>query len=207
MQKKTVDARGELCPKPLIMTKKALKDFEGTISVLLDNETAFENVKRFLSDNGKTFSSTVDGEIFNLTVNSDGSREEMTAAEDYCLIPAAPVQPNNKNGHVICFKSDLMGDGDEALGRILIQGFCNTIKEAEPLPAGLVFYNSGIKLACKDSPVLPALKELEQMGIKILVCGTCADFYEIKDQIGVGIISNMYDITSTLTTAGHVVNP
>jgi selenium metabolism protein YedF len=207
MGKKTIDARGELCPKPLIMTKKALKNFEGDLSILLDNQTAFENVKRFLTDNGKVFSSAENGDNYTIGVTADGSTAEMTAAEDYCLVPAAVSAPGKKAGHVICFKSDLMGEGDDALGRILIQGFCNTIKEAEPHPSTIVFYNSGVKLVMNGSPVLPAVKELEQEGIKILVCGTCADYYEIKEQIGAGIISNMYDITTALTSAGHVITP
>ena len=69
--------------------------------------------------------------------------------------------------------------GDDDVGRILIQGFCNTIKEADPLPGTLVFYNSGVKLAAEGSSVLPALKSLEESGIKLLLCGTCADYFRI----------------------------
>jgi len=207
MGKKTIDARGQLCPKPLIMTKKALKDFRGELTVLLDNQTAFENVKRFLTDNGKKFSSSDDGDDYTILVTSDGNSAEMSAAEDYCPLPAGPASTILKDSHVVCFKSEFMGSGDEALGRILIQAFCNTIKEAEPLPSAIVFYNSGVKLIGGKSPVLPALRELERSGIKLLVCGTCADYYEIKDKIGAGIISNMYDIINCLSSAGHVVTP
>ncbi|MBI9109148.1 MAG: sulfurtransferase-like selenium metabolism protein YedF [Spirochaetales bacterium] len=207
MGKKTTDARGQLCPKPLIMTKNALKDFEGDLEVLIDNQTAFENVKRFLTDNGKTFTTASDGKNYTILVSSDGTPAEVTSAENYCTIPSVTAGQAKRPPHVICFKSDLMGEGDEALGRILIQAFCNTIKEAEPLPSAMVFYNSGVRLTARSSPVLPALKELEEGGIRILVCGTCADYYEINDQIAAGIISNMYDITSCLTKAGHIIIP
>ena len=209
MEKKNVDARGELCPKPLIMTKKALKGFNGELIVLLDNETAYENVQRFLSDNGKAFSADERNGEYTIRVNSDGSPAENTAAEDYCPVPvsssAAVVQ--KAAPYVIAFSSDRMGTGDDDLGKILIQGFCNTIKEADPLPGSLVFYNSGVKLAIEGSPVLSALKALEEDGIKLLVCGTCADYFDVKDKVGAGIISNMYDILDCLTTAGHVVKP
>ena len=203
-----MDARGELCPKPLIMTKKALKGFNGELTVLLDNETAFENVQRFLSDNGKEFTTENKNGEYAIRVNSDGTPAENTAAEDYCPLPTATINAGAKPApYVIAFASDRMGIGDDDLGKILIQGFCNTIKEADPLPGSLVFYNSGIKLAVEGSTVLPALKELEGMGIKILVCGTCADYFSLKDKVGAGIISNMYDIIDCLTTAGHVVKP
>lgn len=212
MTKKIVNARGELCPKPLIMTKKALSGFEGELKVLIDNNTAFMNVQRFLTDNGKTFTTAVDGDEFLIFVNSDGSTEGMNEAEDYCSLPVAKSIPSSSlsdkgSKSVIAFRSDKMGEGDDALGSILIQGFCNTIKEIEPLPSALIFYNSGVKLATDGSPVLPALKELEEDGMKILVCGTCTSFFELNDSISVGIISNMYDIMDCLAKAGSMISP
>jgi len=49
----TVDARGEVCPKPLILTRKQLKETSmgESFVVLIDNDTSKENVERFLSDN------------------------------------------------------------------------------------------------------------------------------------------------------------
>ncbi len=208
MESKSVDARGELCPKPLIMTKKALKGFSGELTVLLDNDTAYENVQRFLSDNGKSFSANKNNGEYMIRVNADGTPAENTRAEDYCPVPVNPSRDSSAQAsYVIAFSSDRMGTGDDDLGRILIQGFCNTIKEADPLPGTLVFYNSGVKLAAEGSSVLPALKSLEESGIKLLVCGTCADYFEIKDRIGAGIISNMYDIMSAMTGAGHIIKP
>ena len=208
MNKKTIDARGQLCPKPLILTKKALKEFSGTLEVLLDNETAFENVSRFLNDTGTSFiHSVTDGE-YTLLVNSEATDRELPAAEDYCPVPQ-PVKlaSNSAAPHVICFKSRYMGEGDDKLGGILIQAFCNTISEAEPLPGSLVFYNSGIFLALKDSKIIESLQSLEKQGVRILVCGTCLDYYGEKENIGAGLVSNMYDIMQCLTSAGHVICP
>ena len=100
-----------------------------------------------------------------------------------------------------------MGAGPAELGQILVQGCINTIKEVAPAPTALVFYNSGVKLTVDTSPVLQSLRELESSGVKILVCGTCANYFQIKDQVGVGIISNMYAILEALSQAGHVIYP
>ncbi|MBI9101290.1 MAG: sulfurtransferase-like selenium metabolism protein YedF [Spirochaetales bacterium] len=207
MNKKTVDARGQLCPKPLIMTKKAIKNFTGEIEILLDNQTAMENVTRFLEDNKISFSASEKEGLHYIVVHSDGDVTKISNPEDYCVLPVNhPAAPKNA-GHVICFTNDKMGQGSDELGEILIQAFCNTIKEIEPGPSALVFYNSGVFLAKEGSPVLESLKSLENSGVKILVCGTCSDYFAIKDKIGVGIISNMYDIMECLTGAGHIINP
>jgi len=100
-----------------------------------------------------------------------------------------------------------MGTGPADLGQILIQGCINTIKEVEPLPTALVFYNSGVKLTVDGSPVLQTLQDLEKSGVKILVCGTCANYFQIKDQVKAGIISNMYAILETLSQTGHIIYP
>jgi selenium metabolism protein YedF len=200
----TVDARGEVCPKPLIMTKKQLGEtgINGKFIVLIDNETSKENVERFLSDNHIPFQTSRKDNVFSIEVTRTQAELIHPAAEDYC-IPAAGTAA----GHAICFTSDQMGTGPADLGQILIQGCINTIKEVEPLPTAIVFYNSGVKLTVEGSPVLESLQDLEKSGVKILVCGTCANFFQIKEQVKVGIISNMYAILETLSRAGHVINP
>lgn len=200
---KEYDARGQMCPKPLIMAKKALKDPEGDEFILLiDNDTSKENVERFLADNQIQFNSTSTDGLHTLKVSKSGNLENLTNAEEYCPLPS-----QNKSSHVIAITSDKMGHGDDDLGKILIKGFINTIKEVAPIPSKIVFYNSGVNLALNNSPVLESLKELENSGVKILVCGTCADFYNVKDKVSVGIVSNMYDILETLTSAYKVVKP
>jgi len=202
MENRIVDARGQLCPKPLILTRKALKESDEGFSVLIDNRTSWENVSRFLTDNEIPYSSAEEGGEYRLSVSPAGGQAvEYPDAAAWCPVPAP------ESGYVISFARDRMGEGPEELGRILIQGFCNTIREMQPLPRAMVFYNSGIMLARDGSPVLESLKELEAGGVKILVCGTCSDYFDIKSQIRVGTISNMYDIMETLTGAGRIVSP
>ncbi len=202
MSGRTVDARGLLCPKPLIMTKKALQELlpGEEVTILLDNETSKENVHRFLQDNGADAAwSEADG-VFTIRVTKTTDAMQEAEADEYCEVPAAKP-------HVIAVKNDKMGFGSEELGQILIQAFVNTIQEASPLPGAIVFYNNGVHLATEGSPLIDSLKELEARGVKILVCGTCLDYYGKKEQLRVGRISNMYDILQALTTAGHVVVP
>ena len=108
---------------------------------------------------------------------------------------------------MVCIKSDLLGDGDPELGKILMETFVENLKLQEQLPTHVVLYNGGVKLAMKQSPVCQALTELEELGIRIMLCGTCIDHYGIQMDIGVGMISNMVVITETLAATGHVVTP
>jgi len=200
---KTADARGLLCPKPLIMTKKTLAECaEGEeMIVLIDNETSMQNVERFINDNGMEVSHTVEGGVYTLHIVKTKGPLAKPDAESYCCAPAASAP------HAICFRSNKMGVGEDDLGEILVKACINTIESVDPKPAAMVFYNSGILLTLEDSAVAEPLKALEKAGIKILVCGTCADYYKQKENVAAGTISNMYDILETLSNAGKVIYP
>ena len=95
---------------------------------------------------------------------------------------------------VVVFSSDKMGEGEDALGEILIKSFLYTLTQAEKLPRTLLFYNKGAFLTCQDSPVLEDLKVLEKEGVQIYTCGTCLDYYKLKDKLAVGEVANMLSL-------------
>lgn len=206
MDEKVVDARGQLCPQPLILTKRALKELATgqRLRVLIDNEISKNNVARFLADNGLASSCSIDGSLFTLLVTK--TKEELTHpdAVAYCVVPEAAT---GRGSHVVAVTSDKMGNGPDELGAILMKAFVNAIKEVAPLPSEIVFYNSGVLLTVDGSSVVDSLKELESLGVKILVCGTCVNYFEKKDLVRVGAVSNMYTILDTLTAARSVVRP
>jgi selenium metabolism protein YedF len=96
---------------------------------------------------------------------------------------------------------------EDELGEMLTLGFLDTIKEVEPLPDKMIFYHEGVKMVLEDSPVLEKLKDLEKMGVEILICGDCVNFYNVKDKVRVGTISNAYDILKAFTDAEHLIYP
>jgi selenium metabolism protein YedF len=100
-----------------------------------------------------------------------------------------------------------MGEGDPELGKLLMETFVDNLKLQEHLPSHVVLYNAGVKLAMKSSSVCSSLSELEELGTRIMLCGTCVDHYGIQLDLGVGMISNMVGLTETLVSAGHVVTP
>ena len=68
-------------------------------------------------------------------------------------------------------------------------------------------YNSGAYTTCEGSLSLEDLENLKKEGVKILTCGTCLDFYGIKDKLKVGEVTNMYDIVTTMEQASLVIKP
>ncbi len=123
-------------------------------------------------------------------------------------IKSADVLGENNStllNQVIVFGSDKFGEGNAELGEILIKGYIYSLMECPPYPKAMLFINSGVKLTALDSPVIEDLRELESKGVEILSCGTCLDFYNIKDKLCVGGVTNMYAIVEMMNSAGNTI--
>ena len=171
------------------------------ITVMTDNETSLKNMVTYLKDQGANPNVKSEGKIHTITTTRPDQPVSDADPELYCDL--APV----RNDYVVCIKSNLMGDGDPDLGKTLMETFLDNLKLQEHLPTHVVLYNAGVKLAMKESLVCSSLSELEELGCRIMLCGTCIDHYGLQYEIGVGMISNMITITETLTSTGHVVYP
>ena len=75
------------------------------------------------------------------------------------------------------------------------------------MPTTILQYNGGAKISCAESPSLEDLKSLEAQGVNIMTCGTCLDYYGIKEKLAVGSVTNMYVIAQTMMEADHIVKP
>ncbi len=201
-----VDTKGQLCPAPLIATKRALKETRAgeSFQVLIDNRTSLNNVSRFLKDNNTTFLVGESEGIWTLTIERTTGEATRVNAEDYC----APAVPHFKKGDfIVVITSDRMGDGDDELGHLLMNNFIRALMDLDKLPQKMVFYNKGVTLLAEDSHCIAHLKDLENMGVEILLCATCVDHYALTDKTGAGILSNMFTIAEVMSTAGSIVRP
>jgi selenium metabolism protein YedF len=194
---KIIDAKALACPQPVLLTKKALEQ-ENNVTVIVDNEPAVENIKRLGKHMGCTLHTEKkeDG-TFQIHLSREAGGSADVALDVNCT--AGPM--------VIAISSDRMGRGNDELGYVLIRSFLHTMLSLEPLPQTVIFYNTGVKLTVKDSEVLDDLKQIEESGVSILVCGTCLNYFGITKDLSVGVISNMYDIASTMAGAGRLVVP
>ncbi|PLY03496.1 MAG: sulfurtransferase-like selenium metabolism protein YedF [Desulfuromonas sp.] len=192
----TLDCRNQQCPGPVIATRKALLDNpEGTLSVLVNDETARENVSRLATSMG-------------FAVDAEGNGDEHTLN----LTPGAGPLPNEGaaaiQGKTVLFvTSDCLGEGDPELGRILLRNFLITLNEASSRPDTILFLNAGVKLTVEGAETIEALNRLACDGVDIAACGLCLEFYNLKEKLAVGRISNMLETIETLQSAGRIIRP
>ena len=192
-----VDARGLTCPQPVVLSKKALAEIEsGEVVVYVDNETARDNVKRMTENEGCTVKvkDGDDGFVLQITKLSSSKVSKELVTEKKVV----------KEILVYLFDSDFIGSNRE-LGKILVNGFLNAVNSLPKRKSKIVFISNGVKLAIKGSYVLDTLTKLKNSGFEILICGTCLDFFKIRDKVQVGTISNALEIMETLTNASKIV--
>lgn len=192
--KKIIDVRGLACPMPVIEVKRAIENSSGDFQVITNSFESKENILRFLDS--KKISANVDNEgaEFIISFKVDNVTSAMNLDENYQYICS-----EKEVGKSIIISKRRLGDGDEKLGDILIRSFFQTLLELDLKPAKLFFVNSGVFLTINDSPVLDELKKLYEGGVKIYSCGTCLDYYNVKKNLAIGEIGNMYLLVEILT--------
>jgi len=193
-----IDARGLACPQPVVLTKNRMKECN-EIEIIVDNETALENIKRLASGSGWSFENTVSGNNFKITIK--GSALQTSGAVQDIRTSCSG------EGTVVVFSSDKMGRGDDELGAILMKAFVHTLATNDTAPATVIFYNSGVLLTADGSGVTDDIQILHEKGVQLLICGTCVNYFKIGDKIKTGTISNMYDILNTMNTSARLINP
>jgi selenium metabolism protein YedF len=196
---RVIDCRGQACPQPVITTKQALEEIkESEFALIVNDPSSSENVKRFASSQGCSVDVEKKGDDFYLNIRKGMPAEERKREGKI---------PRKEEKVVIYINSNLLGIGDEALGSILMRAFLKTVSDSEPKPSRLIFINSGVRLTSEGSEVLETLSDLSGRGVEILSCGTCLDFYGLKEKLKVGIVSNMYEIVKSLLEADRLIRP
>ena len=201
----TVNAIGDACPIPVVKTKKAIEALtaDETVVVLVDNETALQNVTKAARTMGfEVQQETMSDKEFKITIQV--VKGVAAPAEE---APAACCCEGYKKNVVVAVSSDKMGEGSEELGKVLIKAFFFALTQQDELPGTIIFYNGGVKLSTEGSPVLEDLKNLQDAGTKIFTCGTCLNFYGLTDSLKIGEVTNMYDIVDMQMKAAKIIRP
>ena len=202
--KQTIDCRGMACPLPVVNAKKAAEALQpgDSLTVLVDNEIAVQNLQRFASGQGHTVSSEKLAEKeFSVTIQI-GSAAAPAAEEAPACTPDA-----RQKGMLVVLSANTMGTGDPKLGTALMKAFVFALTKQDQLPETILCYNTGAYLTCEGADTLEDLKNLEAEGVTILTCGTCLDFYGLKEKLSVGSVTNMYDIVERMEKAGSILKP
>lgn len=210
---KLVNAMGKPCPIPVVEAKKAAGEFteNGKLTILVDNEIAVSNLRKLADKSGYAVTSEKKAEneyavVMNVVV---GQKEEAPVVkeeepvEECVECQGDPIE----KGLVVVLSSNQMGSGAEQLGKNLMKAFIFAVSKQDKLPETILCYNTGASLTCEDSLSLQDLKDMENEGVRIATCGTCLDFYGLKEKLAVGTVTNMYDIVETMEAAKKIVRP
>ena len=184
---KTIDCRGLACPTPVLKAKESIEKENLTeLTVTVDNEAAKQNVSRFLESQHYKVSTSKKDSDFIIMGRKTG--------DSGCDI-SSPQEPDpEKQKIMVMVTTNLIGHGDDELGSKLMVSFLSTLKEMGDDLWRLVFINNGVKLTVEGSNMLAALKEIEDQGINILVCGTCLTHFDLLDKKRVGETTNIINI-------------
>ena len=197
MAEKQLDCRGLACPNPVLKTKELIDQGDvQKLTVLVDNAAAQENVSRFLQWAGFQVTVAGQGEAFAIT----GSRSRSGTCEVFVEKPEA-----TRRKILVLMGCDILGRGDDFLGSRLMANFIATLKEMGPELWCVVMLNNGVKLAVAGAEVLPGLRDLEQSGVRLLVCGTCLNHFQLLEAKQVGETTNMLDIITAMQLADKVI--
>ena len=201
----TVNAIGDACPVPVVKTRKAMETIKGAevVETLVDNEIAVENLKKMAGQMGyQVKDQKLEEGKYSVQIMVTEAEKTENIQADIC-----DCRPTAASDKVVVIRSNVMGEGDPELGKVLIKGFIYALSQQEELPKIILFYNGGAYLTCEGSASLDDLKELEHRGVKILTCGTCLNFYGLSEKLKVGEVTNMYEIAATMSKASLIVSP
>lgn len=209
-----IDARNLACPRPVVLTLEALPKLAPgeSLEVLVNDEVAPANLTRLAAEKDCEVATADHGDHVSVMLAprspaaaTDGAAGPVAdaAAAGVCPVPEAPAPAQ---GSVVLVGADSLGRGSEELGRKLLGGLIYAFAHQDPLPKAMVFFNGGAHLTCEGSESLADVRDLESKGCEILTCGTCLDFYGIRDQLGVGGVTNLYRIAEIMATEPNVVS-
>lgn len=197
-----VNAMGDACPIPVVKTQKAMQELggAGTVETLVDNETAVQNLGKLAASRGCASKTEKLGENqYRVTITVGENAEANEQSPEYYT--------RGKPKAVAVLSSDKMGGGSDELGGALMKAFVYALSQQETLPDTILCYNGGAKLSCEGSESLEDLKAMAARGVEVLTCGTCLNFYGIKEKLAVGEVTNMYVIVEKMSGADRVVRP
>ena len=202
---KIIDCKGMACPLPVVNAKKASEELRSgdVLTVLVDNEIAVQNLSRFAEHKGFGVCAEKKGdkEYAVIMTISGAAAEEPREEEISCAVDS------RRKGMLVVLSANTMGSGDPKLGTSLMKAFVFALTKQDQLPDTILCYNTGASLTCEGADTLEDLKLLEREGVTILTCGTCLDFYGLKEKLAVGGVTNMYDIVERMENAARIIKP
>ncbi len=202
----TLDLRGKPCPVPVIEVKKRLARAKrgDSVAALVDNDIARQNLQKLAADLRHAFrhEPTSSGDVLVVITLSSAPSPGDTATLSRSSLGGSTALGS---GVTVAIGADVMGAGDEALGKVLLKSFIYSLTALTPQPTQILLFNRGIFLACEGSNAVEDLQKLAASGVEVNCCGACLDYYGQKERQLVGGVTNMATIVERMAGARRVI--
>lgn len=192
---KKINAIGLSCPQPVLLAKKEIDANSNAIEIIVDNQTAVQNLKRLANSSG-----------YDVKIMHNGTQHTLQLSKIGTIVEE--VQEENAqtcSNTALFITEDAIGSGEGELGKNLMHMFLYTATQTMPIPKTILLMNKGVLLASENEQTIAHMSVLQENGCEILVCGACLDFYAVKDKLSVGIVSNMYEIYESMNSADKII--
>ncbi|MCG7586250.1 sulfurtransferase-like selenium metabolism protein YedF [Photobacterium sp. OFAV2-7] len=183
-----IDVRGVLQQQALNLVETVFEDQSHSNVEILSSDQAITTA---LIDNLIKKGLTVE----EVLQTPEGQTIIASTGHKQAILPKSYVIENNT-----------LGQGNEVIGQKLINAFFNVSSDYEQVPASIFFVNTGVKLCIDQADTVDALQKLQEKGTDIIVCGTCLDFFELKDKLAVGRIGTMHDLIGIYHGQNQVIS-
>jgi selenium metabolism protein YedF len=194
-----IDARGQGCPKPVMMVDEALSGMkEGIIEILVDNEASSLNVEGYARQKGLIIETLRAGNDWKIKIVKGFACKPIAGSE------MVNAETGDKKKLLLIIGTDALGK-DEDLGKKLVKGFFETMKVTKQLPHTIFFLNAGVKLTTVNEEVAGVLKDIAAMGVEMYSCGTCLKHYDLESKLKVGHRGTTNHIVEGMRDFGKVI--
>ncbi|AIR80006.1 TPA: sulfurtransferase-like selenium metabolism protein YedF [Campylobacter fetus subsp. venerealis] len=189
-----IDCRGLECPKPIIKTRDALNELSigDKLEIVVNSPASLANVQKFLSANGLEFNISQNGSEYTVTAVKSCDLTEIDIQNYSC-------ETDFKKHKVLFLKYDKVGS--DPIGKGLLTKFLSAISavQANKRVTHIICVNEAVLMTTNRShPSFAVLKDLSSLGINVLSCGSCLESFGLVDRLGVGQISNAFEIMSLM---------
>lgn len=197
-----IDARGKPCPQPVLLTKEAADQGDDEFRVILDNEGSAQNVLRFVQNTGYSGEVILDNGTWKVTARKATEQKPTPDSNPDLAVTTCDMTPAGLRTLII--QGEYLGNGSIELGARILAQLLNTLAVNERHPEYIVLMNGGAKLACEGSELVELLRDLEEKGVSVLVCGTCLNFFELNDKLKIGRPTNAYEVVNLMLDGSTV---
>lgn len=197
MKEVSIDVRSEVCTDAVEKIKNVFLQLKeeniavSKIEIFGDDMQSLEGVENFLINWGYIFERIGDEKGFQIFIKGREERNSFLKEESMAQELEVIAQEDSVfEDKILLLKDDAVGVGE--LGKKVMDNLLHNLANSPILPKEIVFMNRAI-LLCADvnryTEVIKDLSMLQKRGVKLLVCKTCVEYFNLVDHLIVGEIS------------------